>query len=104
MKHRFSCKIPFILIAAGVVLLGCSWMMSSRYVIPIMMYHNVDVPEKPTSNVITPERFQYHMDYLKKHGYQVIRLDELTDLTKGKRPRGGRYVAIIFDDGGQGNY
>jgi peptidoglycan/xylan/chitin deacetylase (PgdA/CDA1 family) len=44
------------------------------------------------------------MEYLKKHGYTVISLDELVKSTRAKKPLKRNSVVITFDDGYQDNF
>jgi len=78
--------------------------ISNRYVVPIMMYHNVNYTDVPKANTVSPENFERQMAYLKEHRYHVLSLDELVDKIKNGKRISRRSVVITFDDGYEDNY
>jgi len=66
------------------------------------MYHNIG--NEPGSFFVTPENFAKQMEYIKKNGYQVISLDELTRNIQAKIPLKRNGVVITFDDGYKDNF
>ena len=76
-----------------------------KYVVPIMMYHHVSDNLLPKNlNVVEEKTFEYHMLYLKKHGFHVIGLDELVEGIQHKRKFHSKTVVITFDDGYGNNF
>lgn len=71
--------------------------------IPILMYHHID-EDASNSMVVTPERFQADMEYLKENGYTAILPSELALLREKKQKLPEKPVMITFDDGYQSNY
>lgn len=69
-----------------------------------MMYHNVDDTDELKLNTVSPQRFEWHMAYLKKHGFHVLGLEELVQLTGSGGPLPKKSVVITFDDGYEDNY
>ncbi len=97
---RFSIAGVLLIVLAGSYLF---W-VSDKYVVPIMMYHNVDYSDKPRMNLVTPENFAKQMAYLHKHGYHVIAFSELVNSIREKKPLPQKSVVITFDDGYEDNY
>ncbi|MFA6357107.1 MAG: polysaccharide deacetylase family protein [Candidatus Omnitrophota bacterium] len=76
--------------------------LSPKYTVPILMYHNIG--HEAGSFYVSPENFAKQMEYIKKHGYEVITLDELVESTKDKKPLKRNKVVITFDDGYKDNF
>jgi peptidoglycan/xylan/chitin deacetylase (PgdA/CDA1 family) len=55
-------------------------------------------------NWVSPENFEFQMNYLKKNGFKVISLDELVESIKSERRLSRKSVVITFDDGYEDNY
>jgi len=98
MKKNFK----FILIAIIVLLalgsVSSTW-LRERYVVPIMMYHNVEDLDHHEANWVSSENFEYHMAFLRKHHYNVISLQDLVEGTQAGRDFPYKTVAVTFDDG-----
>lgn len=75
-----------------------------NYVVPIMMYHSINYSEKPDALVTSPELFERHLAYLKKHKFEVLSLDQLVDGIKKSRKFSKKTAVITFDDGFEDNY
>jgi len=95
-------KIAIILVILSVVAI---W-LHSIYVAPIAMYHAVDIitVEGYESVTVRPEKFKQQMEFLKRHKYNIVTLDELTDLISSKKWIPWKTVCITFDDGYVNNY
>ena len=70
----------------------------------ILMYHNIAQPPpgvKLRSLYVTPDMFRFQMWYLKKAGYQVVRLDEIADYAQdsSSAAKSEKKIALTFDDG-----
>lgn len=92
---------------AAAALTFLAWALPQR-VTPILAYHHINYSNVhvnlPKANTVTPENFERHMAYLKKHRYHVISLHELVESIKNKRPIPKKSVVITFDDGYDDNY
>jgi len=107
---RFKRIFLFTALAfVGIALLfgfGRLWIVDD-YCLPVMMYHKVENSERIRADTVSPETFEYHMQYLKTHGFKVIGLSEFVMMReKGidnkDLPR--KTVVITFDDGYENNY
>lgn len=91
--------LMFLLIISG--LAGLYIKFHKR--IPILMYHRIaNVPGE--RNSLSPEKFEEQLDYLKKHGYTTITMNELYQHYMQKIPLPSRPVILTFDDGYEDNY
>lgn len=74
--------------------------------IPILMYHQVDVPPpkgtRLRGSTVHPQRFASQMRWLKRLGYKGLSLAELEPYLRGDKT--GKVVGITFDDGYQNVY
>jgi peptidoglycan/xylan/chitin deacetylase (PgdA/CDA1 family) len=76
--------------------------LSPKYTVPILMYHNIS--NEQGSFFVSPGNFARQMEFIKKHGYQVISLDELAGSIQAKKPLKRNSVVITFDDGYRDNF
>ncbi len=91
------------LAVVSVVLVGAFLWGRAQYVVPIIMYHRIDDRAEVSKLSVMPESFKRQMSFLKRHNYNVVRLEELPDLLEsGKIPY--KTIAITFDDGYENNY
>ena len=98
-------KIWLLVLAAALVMVGgISWWASRQYVVPIMMYHHVADVDPKRSDTVSPERFDWHMAYLKKHHFNVLPLRTLVQIIKQGKPLPRKSVVITFDDGSADNF
>ncbi|MFC1621609.1 polysaccharide deacetylase family protein [Candidatus Omnitrophota bacterium] len=87
----------FIFIVAGFL-----W-AREQYVVPIIMYHRVDDRASVSKLSVCPDSFRKQIAFLKRHNYNVVKLEELAELIKTKEiPY--KTIAITFDDGYENNY
>ena len=75
---------------------------ASRYTVPILVYHNIG--NGNGSFYVSPENFARQMEYIKKHGYEVIALGELIRQINSKNSIKKNKVVITFDDGYRDNF
>lgn len=71
--------------------------------IPVLMYHQVNNSETPSSLIVKPKDFQRQIEWLDRNGFSFLSLDDVTE----KEGKGGffdRSIALTFDDGFQDNY
>ena len=98
-KFLLGCVVLFIMITGGFLF----W-LSGHYVVPIMMYHNVDTTDVRKANTVSPQNFQRQMAYLKDHGYRVFSFSELVKSVTSDEPLPKKSVVITFDDAYEDNY
>jgi peptidoglycan/xylan/chitin deacetylase (PgdA/CDA1 family) len=97
-------KKRYVALVIGLILViaGSLW-IKEQYVVPVIMYHRIDEDADISKLSVSPEAFRTHMYFLKRHNYNVIRLEDLADLIKkGKVPY--KTIAVTFDDGYENNY
>ena len=98
-------KILFIVASAlltGFVCFSIFVYIPSKYVVPILMYHNIDYAKDMLS--VSPEDFNRHLLFLKKGNYNIISLDELVDMLTYRKKIPVKTVIITFDDGKENNF
>jgi len=67
------------------------------------MYHKIDNDAEVSKLSVSPKSFEREISFLKRHNYNVVKLEDLVKLVKsGKFPP--RTIAITFDDGYEDNY
>lgn len=74
--------------------------------VAVLMYHHLAPPserhEEP--GVITPERFESHLQLLLAEGYRPVSAQDFGDYLEGRKQLADRSVLITFDDGYASNY
>ncbi|MBU1006750.1 MAG: polysaccharide deacetylase family protein [Candidatus Omnitrophica bacterium] len=95
-------RFIFSVIALVLLIAGFLW-ARGQYVVPIIMYHNVDNNSEISCLSVSPASFERQMRFLKDNGYNVVRLEDLPDIMKKEEAR-GKTIAITFDDGFENNY
>ena len=77
----------------------------SHYTPPILMYHYINSEEPLRSRLgVSPKSFERQMRFLREHKYNIVSLEELTDLIKNKKKIPSKTIVITFDDGYLDNY
>jgi glycosyltransferase involved in cell wall biosynthesis/peptidoglycan/xylan/chitin deacetylase (PgdA/CDA1 family) len=75
------------------------------YGTPILMYHAIGSRNEPASRFVLPvHRFEQHIAWMKRLGYQPISLRQFLDYKKNCLLPPARSVVITFDDGYADNY
>lgn len=98
-------KILLFVFAVALVSAGVSlWRASRHYVVPIMMYHHFGVVTRARPDTVSPQRFEWHMAYLKKHRFNVLPLSTVVHMIKEGKSLPRKSVVITFDDGYEDNY
>ena len=100
MKNKIVCIVLlFIFIVFNI---SCS----AETVVPILMYHNInDSYNIENSNIeISNDKFEEHLDYIKKNGYTTITLDDYLLFSQGEKSLPDKPIIITFDDGYLNNY
>lgn len=100
MKNQYRRFIVLLCFAA--VIVGF-FRIKEKYVVPVLMYHNIDENALVSKLSVSPQSFRAQMDFLKRYNYNVVSLEELADLMRESRiPY--KTIAITFDDGYENNY
>ncbi len=98
-------KVWLSVLAVAVVIAGGIWGWTSRlYVVPVMVYHHVNNADPNRQDTVSPERFEWHMAYLKKHHFNVLPLSALVQIIKQGNPLPRKSAVITFDDGSEDNF
>jgi len=78
--------------------------VSNHYVVPILMYHNIENDKPEECNWTSPALFEWHLQYINKHGYRVVALDGLVSAQLAEKLPSRNTLVITFDDGHINNY
>lgn len=97
MKRYRRFIILVVFVVAGFLL------AKEQYVVPIIMYHRVDDNASISRLSVCPDSFRRQISFLKRHDYNVVKLEELTELVR-ERKIPYKTIAITFDDGYENNY
>lgn len=102
MKKRIFIGILVIFFLTGLGVFAYRFL----YTVPVMMYHSISVAQndREYANSVSPDRFQYQMDFLRKHGYRVLSLDEYVEGRRAGNNFCCKSAVITFDDGLENNY
>lgn len=95
--------LSFVLLALLAASLILYW-ISSHKTVPILMYHMITAQEKIDPNAVSPENFSKVMQFIKRHDYTVISLEDYIDRKKRGEEIPKKAVVITFDDGTVDNY
>lgn len=68
----------------------------------VLLYHSID--DNDVFHSLSPKIFRKQMDYLKKNGYNVIKLAELERMLSEKTEIPRKTVVLTFDDGFLSHY
>lgn len=78
---------------------------SANIELPIIMYHSIlKNPQKESKYVVSPERFEEDLKYLKKNGYTPVFMKDVIDFAEGKGQLPKKPIVLTFDDGFFNNY
>lgn len=84
----------------------CYFVYLGNQMIPILMYHQIDMPPpkgvRLRGSTVHPKHFETQMRWLKRLGYKGLALKELMPYVAGEKK--GKVVGITFDDGYQNVY
>lgn len=93
--------IASILVSA----IGFTFWLRDRYVVPILTYHHVGIPSgKWRLNTVSEKSFVYQMDFIQRHGFQVISFDDLVEGMNKGQLFNRNTVVLQMDDGNEDNY
>jgi peptidoglycan/xylan/chitin deacetylase (PgdA/CDA1 family) len=71
----------------------------------VLMYHAIGDQHEPAGRYLVPAaRFAEQLRWLRRQGYQAVRLDEILEHRREYRLPPARAVAITFDDGYEDNH
>ncbi|MCM1545173.1 MAG: polysaccharide deacetylase family protein [Ruminococcus sp.] len=68
--------------------------------LPIIMYHHVtEKDSRAGAYVIKKSELEADLDYIKKHGYTTVNVQDIVDYVHGNKSLPDKIVMITFDDG-----
>ena len=105
LKLDWRAILGLVALAVGTaVAVTASAMAVEGVDIPVVMYHALLKDEaRHGQYVISPAEFESDLQYLKKHGYTTILMEDLIAYTKGgELPE--KPILLTFDDGYYNNY
>ena len=76
---------------------------SSVLTVPIIMYHGIR-EEEQNRYLVSKERFEEDLQYLRQQGYTTILLSELVEYAKDPSKAPEKPIMLTFDDGYWDNY
>ncbi|MCA9400329.1 MAG: polysaccharide deacetylase family protein [Candidatus Omnitrophica bacterium] len=98
-------RIFLFLFVTFIIAISCGlWWISNNYVVPILMYHQVDYASPKKPDTVSPELFEHHLALLSEHNYNVISMDEFVEATLNQERFPRNTIVITFDDGYENNY
>jgi peptidoglycan/xylan/chitin deacetylase (PgdA/CDA1 family) len=106
MRRIFGRFFIFLFIVFSIGILGFTFWVRDRYVVPILTYHHVgpNTDSKDALNTVSTKSFEFQMEFLRRHGYQAISFDDLVEGIKKGYTFSRNSVVIQFDDGYEDNY
>lgn len=93
----------FLLATLVIFFIGLGGYVYFNYTTPILMYHSLDSTRINTYAAVEPVVFYKQMEFIKKHGFRTISLDEYCQLLKEGKTPPRNTVIITFDDGYKDN-
>ncbi len=93
--------VSLILVA---VFLGFYLYIEEHYYPPILMYHQIDKDIARINTIaVSADIFARQMEFIKRHNYRVVSLEELCRMIKERDRLPRNLLAITFDDGYKNN-
>ncbi|MCF7907752.1 MAG: polysaccharide deacetylase family protein [Candidatus Omnitrophica bacterium] len=96
-------KIFIPLLIVWIIFFSFFWYLNRNYETPIFMYHSLDPERIDNYAAVAPDNFIKQMEYIDRHGYRVIELDEYCRLRRAGAPVPKKSLVITFDDGHKDN-
>lgn len=97
-KNRALLK-ALLAIAIALVLLWGYVEIESSSVVPVLMYHAFRYEKSVSTPCVSPEIFGYTIEFLVKHGYNVVGPEKVIDYMTKKEKMPPNTVSITVDDG-----
>lgn len=98
-------RILFFIVAIVLVLISGYLFLSSKYVVPILMYHSIsDNGAEKSKLIVKPSTFRKQMEFLTKHEYNIVSLEKLSELIRNRKSIPKNTVVITIDDGYKDNF
>jgi peptidoglycan/xylan/chitin deacetylase (PgdA/CDA1 family) len=97
-------RITFVLIILAAIFLGFYFYLQANYYPPILMYHHIDENMAQKSSIaVSPVIFAKQMDFIKRHNYRVVSLEELCRMIRRGDKLSHNLLVITSDDGYKNN-
>jgi len=94
-------KVIYLILVLVLIYFGYEYYIYDNY-IPVLAYHNV--VENPINETdISVENFKSQMEYLYKHNYKTLSLEEYYNWKNGSDIK-GKKILLTFDDGNESFY
>ena len=109
-KSNFTFRLLIPLFIILIALLTIFIVLYTHPKIAVLCYHNIATAEEKEQFpdeadwTITTDNFKEHLDYLKKHNYKTLTMDEFYNWKIGNINLPYKSVLITFDDGFLSNY
>ena len=109
-KSNFPFRLLIPLFIIIIALLTIFIVLYTHPKIAVLCYHNIATAEEKEQFpdeadwTITTDNFKEHLDYLKKHNYKTLTMDEFYNWKIGNINLPYKSVLITFDDGFLSNY
>jgi len=97
-------KIIAITTIAVLFFIAVRLFFATVYAFPILMYHGIDKNPGNSKLTVSVQDFAAQMNFLKRHEFKVLPLDEVVGLVKSHKSLPKKAVAITIDDGYENNY
>ena len=97
MKKKILIIIPVIVVAIITLIIIFPYLFPKKYA--ILTYHNFTTGKPVDCMEKNIDEFKKEMQYLKKHNYKTLTLDDVNCYMKGKCDLPRKSVLITFDDG-----
>ncbi len=69
--------------------------------VPMLLYHNITY-NAPSIYRVSPDNLREHLDFLVRHGFQAITLDDLMNFVQGTSTPPAKSFVLTFDDNEKG--
>lgn len=100
----FKKKLAVVVLIIGILAGVLGFIAPKYHVVPIVMFHRVEAVGEYKPNSINPKTFEFQMEYLAQHQYNVIPLSELVEAIRSNKQLPPKTAVITFDDGTEDNY
>lgn len=104
MTRRRRLFLIIIAVITGLSAASVIVLLPSVYVVPVLMYHNIDQDWKISKLSVSPQSFERQMGFLARNGYNAVSLDKLVSMIKSRKEIPYKTIAVTFDDGYENNY
>jgi peptidoglycan/xylan/chitin deacetylase (PgdA/CDA1 family) len=87
-----------------VTIASVAFLKKDTYIVPVIMYHHINYSQVRKADTVSPQSLELQMDFLKRHKYNVISLDDYVKAKQLNQRLPRKTAVITFDDGYEDNY